>query len=320
MWCATAPDVSCAHPGDHAAMSLRNLTHFIEYGAVRAAMAAAGALPVPVLQRIGAGAGALAFDVFRVRRGVSVENIQRALGVSRGEAVRIARRAYRNLGRYMLEFSAFAHLRPEQVLELVTFDGFENLTEALSRGRGIVFVTGHFGDWELLGAAMAARGIPMDALVGEQANGRVDDVMNDLRRRQGLGIITRSVALRKVLQALGGNRMVAMLADQDARSQGIMVDFLGRPASTVRGPAVFAVKRGSPIVTGFIHREGNRHRAVINPPLDPPDLPEDEAVRWLTQAHADALAAAIREHPDEYFWPHRRWKTKPPTTAVVTTG
>ncbi len=291
-------------------MSFRKLQHSIEYGSVRAVMAAAGALPISVSQRIGAGAGALAFDVFRVRRQVSVDNIERALGVTRREAERIARRAYRNLGRGMFEFSAFAHLRPEQVLEMVTFDGFEHLTDALSRGRGIVFVTGHFGNWEMLGAAMSARGIPIDYLVGEQANGRVDAVMNNLRRREGIGIITRSVALRRVLQALGGNRMVAMLADQDARSQGIMVDFLGRPASTVRGPAVFAVKRGSPIVTGFIHREGTRHRAVINPPIDPPDLPEDEAVRWLTQAHADALAAAIREHPDEYFWPHRRWKTR----------
>ena len=72
---------------------------------------------------------------------------------------------------------------------------------------------------------------------------------------------------------------------------------------------MFAIRRACPLVTGFIHREGTRHRAVINPPLYPPDLSQEEAVRFLTQAHANALADHIRTYPDEYFWPHRRWKT-----------
>ena len=291
-------------------MSTRTIQHSIEYAAVRGALAAAGALPITAAQRVGAAAGTLAFDVFRLRRAVSVDNIAQALGVSHAEAVRIARRAYRNLGRSLLEFSAFARITRAGMRDLVACEGLEHLHGALEGGRGVVFVTGHHGNWELMGALLAAYGFPTDFLVGQQANSRVDEVMNDIRRRQGVGLITRSVALRKVLQALKENRVVALLADQDARSQGIMVDFLGRPASTVRGPALFAVRRGCPIVTGFIHRDGTRHRAVINPPLHPPDLPEEEAVRYLTQAHADALAAHIRAYPDEYFWPHRRWKTK----------
>jgi KDO2-lipid IV(A) lauroyltransferase len=199
----------------------------------------------------------------------------------------------------MFEFSAFASLTPARVRDLVTLDGIEHLNRALARGRGVVFVTGHYGNWELFGAAIAANGIPIDFLVGEQTNRRVDDVMNELRRRQGIGIITRAMALRKVLQALTANHMVAMLADQDARRQGIMVDFLGRPASTVRGPAVFALRRQSPLVTGFVHREGTRHRAVFNPPIDPAELPdglaEEEAIRRLTQAHADSLAKGSAE-------------------------
>ncbi len=274
-------------------------------------MAAAGTLPIPVLQHIGAGAGALAFDVFRVRRGVTVDNIERALGVTRAEAVRIGRAAYRNLGRAMFEFAAFARLTRENVRDLVSLDGMEHLRDVREHGRGAVFVTGHHGSWELLGAVMAANGFPVDYLVGQQSNERVDEVMNELRGKLGSGIIRRTMALKKVLQTLGDNRIVAMLADQDARSQGIMVDFLGRPASTVRGPALFAVRRQCPLVTGFIHREGSRHRACINPPLyPPPGVPEEEAVHYLTQGHADALAAHIRAYPEEYFWPHRRWKTK----------
>ncbi len=291
-------------------MTVRGFRHAVEYTAVRGALGAAGSLPIAAAQRLGACAGSLAFDGFRVRRGVSVENIEKALGVPRADAVRIARRSYRNLGRAMLEFCAFARLTRAQVIDLVSVSGLEHLERVRDEGHGAVFVTGHHGNWELLGATIAARGFKMDFLVGEQANSRVDDVMNDLRRAQGIGIISRAVALRKVLQALSQNHIVALLADQDARRQGIMVDFLGRPASTVRGPALFAIRRRCPIVTGFIYREGKRHRAVINPPEYPPDLPEDEAVAHLTRHHADALARHIRAHPDEYFWPHRRWKTR----------
>ena len=291
-------------------MSARSLQHSIEYAAVRGAMAAAAALPLAAAQNIGAGAGALAFDVFRVRREVTVDNIERALGVPRAEAVRIGRRAYHNLGRSLFEFAAFARFTREDVQELVAIEGAEHLHAALAKGRGMVFVTGHHGNWELVGAALTVLGLPTDFLIGQQANGRVDEVMNGLRSRQGVGLITRQLALRKVMQSLAANRIVALLADQDARSQGIMVDFLGRPASTVRGPALFAVRRGCPLCTGFIHREGRRHRVVFNPPFYPPDLPEEDAVRELTQAHAEALARQIRAYPDEYFWPHRRWKTK----------
>jgi KDO2-lipid IV(A) lauroyltransferase len=131
-----------------------------------------------------------------------------------------------------------------------------------------------------------------------------------LRRRQGIGIITRSVALRKVLQALHEQQFIAMLPDQDARKGGIIVDFLGRPASTVRGPAMFAIRRGCGIVPTFITRKGTRHVITAEPPLYPNPLGnEDEVVRDFTQRFTDRITARVRTHPDEYFWPHRRWKT-----------
>ncbi|HEX5131589.1 MAG TPA: lysophospholipid acyltransferase family protein [Candidatus Krumholzibacteria bacterium] len=288
----------------------KKIQHQIEYAAVRGALGLAGALPVTAGQRVGAVLGSVAFDVFRIRRRLSVENIAGALGVSRAEATRIGRRAYRNFGRSLLEFAAFGKLLPADLKALISITGLEHLERVRAEGRGAVFVTGHHGNWELMGLSMSLFGFATDFIVGEQANARVDDVINALRARQGVGLIHRGLALRKVLQALAANRLVALLADQDARRQGIMVEFLGRPASTVRGPALFAIRRGCPIVTGFIHREGTRHRVAINPPIYPPDLPEEEAVRFLTQAHADALATHIHAYPDEYFWPHRRWKTK----------
>ena len=289
---------------------LRELRFAIEYAAVRGALWMAGALPIGVARAFGAATGSLAW-VLGVRREVCLDNITKALGVSRSEASRIMRSSYQNFGRSLMEFAAFRRWSGPDLLKHVEFDGVENFEAALARGKGAVCVGGHIGNWELMAASIGRRGFPMNLLVGQQTNSRVDDVMNELRRSQEVGIITRTSALRKVLQALRANELVALLADQDARKGGVMVEFLGRPASTVRGPALFAVRSGSPIIPILIHRENGRHRVRAEAPIwADPSLDEDAAILELTRRHADALARHVRAHPDEYFWPHRRWKTQ----------
>ncbi|HBZ00685.1 MAG TPA: lipid A biosynthesis acyltransferase, partial [candidate division Zixibacteria bacterium] len=107
-------------------------------------------------------------------------------------------------------------------------------------GKGAVLVTGHFGSWELMGAYVAQHGWPIDYLVGEQHNLKVNKLMNDHRTMFGIGLIELGVAARGVIKAVREGRMVAMLSDQDAGSDGVIVEFLGRPASTPKGPAAFA--------------------------------------------------------------------------------
>lgn len=287
----------------------RQIRHAVEYGAVRLTLGMAGTLPIGVARAIGASLGTLAFAL-RIRREVSVENIVRALGVSPREATRIARRSYENLGRGFMDFAAFKRWSRDEFLSQVTIEGAEFLSAARKAGHGAVIVASHFGSWEMGGAAMPALGFPTSFVVGEQSNARVDEVTNDLRRAQGSGIITRASALKKVLTALRRNELVGLLADQDARKGGIVVDFLGRPASTVRGPALFAIRARCPIIPLTVHREGKRHRVVFDAPLWPDPAQDEEAsVLQLTRGYSDVLSRRIREHPDEYFWPHRRWKS-----------
>ena len=292
----------------------KRFRHALEVAGVRAALWIAGRLPLGAACAVGAGIGTLAYAV-GIRRRVAVENVRRVLDgdAKRGVATAIARRSYANLGRSLMEYSAFARLTPEDIRGLVRFEHAEHLDRALGAGRGAVLFTGHYGNWELLGAAIAERGYPIHFLVGEQTNARVDDVMNDLRRRQGIGIISRSVALKKVLRALKDNQFVALLADQNVRTGGVFVDFLGSPASTARGPAMFAVKQGCPIIAVFIRRgRDGRHVASFEASLvADPTLEGDDAIRDLTQRYTDLLARAIRREPAEYFWAHRRWKTQP---------
>lgn len=295
------------------AARFRKTRQAVEYAAVRAALSLVGRIPIDASQRIGAAIGVAAFDLVRARRTTSIDNIRASLGVARGEATRIARASYANSGRCLMEFAAFAHMTPPEILDLVSIEGLENFERVRDEGKGGVIVSAHLGNFELITAGLAAAGYAVYGLVGQQSNSRVDDVMNDLRRKQNVGIITRAAALRKVLQVLSEGGMIAMLPDQDARKLGIMVEFLGRPASTVRGPALFAIRRGCAILPAFVTRTGTRHVLTLETPLyADPTGDEDERVRDLTQRYTDRFTARIRLRPDEYFWPHRRWKTKAP--------
>ena len=293
------------------AKSWREIRQSLEYAAVCGALALAARLPIDAGQRVGAAVGRFAFDVVRMRRAVSIDNIVKSLGVSEKEATRIARASYMNSGRCLLEFSAFARLSPAEILDLVAIEGRENLQRVLAEGKGGIIAAAHLGNWELCGAALTAIGTPLSFLVGQQTNSRVDDVMNDLRRKQNIGIIKRNVALRGVMQALAANQIVAILPDQDARKNGIMIEFLGRPASTVKGPAIFAIRRKCAVLPVFIARQGTRHLMTIEPPLYAIEgADEDARVRDLTQRYTDRFSARVRQHPTEYFWGHRRWKTQ----------
>ena len=273
----------------------------------------ASVFPLWFLRPVGAALGWAAFSILRIRRRVALDNIRRAIGGSEQEVRGIARRSYMNLGRSMMEFAAFHRLSAGQIQRLVTVEGEQHFDEVAAAGRGAMLVTGHFGNWELIAAWMGRSRFPFNVLAGRQSNPRVNRILNRLREKQGSRIIHYQAGLRGVLRALDQKELVAVLADQDARRRGVFVDFMGRPASTMREPARLAVQLGCPIISGFIIRcLGGRHRAEILPPLWPAlDLPRDEAIVDLTQRFTAHLEAYVRKYPDQYFWAHRRWKTQP---------
>jgi KDO2-lipid IV(A) lauroyltransferase len=172
-------------------------------------------------------------------------------------------------------------------------------------------VAGHFGSWELMGAAVSQRGYPLDFLVGEQHNLLVDNLMNDYRRSMGIGIIKMGVAAKGIMKALKENRFVAMLSDQDAGSDGTVVEFFHRPASTPKGPAAFALKMDAPIIMAFIIRESKKKQRIVieKPMFGERTSDKEEDIRKLTQTYTQKLEEYIIKYPDHWFWPHRRWKS-----------
>lgn len=294
----------------------KRFRHRLELAGVRFLGKLPTLLPFRTAVKLGGLLGIVAFDVLRIRRGVTLDNIASAFGerYTAVEMRRIGRRSYVNFAKSMIEFASLERLEAGRLRGIVRIEGRKHLDAALEGGRGVVAVTGHFGSWELLGAAIVAHGYDVDFLVGEQSNRLVDDMMNDLRRAGGIGIIARGVAARGVFSSLKKNRIVALLSDQDARRAGIFVDFLGRPASTFQGAAQFALRMRSAIVCCCIVRQPDEsHVALFLPAIHvDPDAEREGEIRRLTEEHTRALGSLVELHPDHYFWAHKRWKTKPP--------
>lgn len=288
--------------------------HRLEYAAVRAVQAAICVLPGGAARELGAALGRLAFTS-GVRRKVVLGHLTRIFGEERStdELALIARRSYENFGRMVFEYARFPRLDDRAIADLVSVTGREHLDEALRDGRGGLLIAGHFGNWEMA-ATLAGMGYPLTFLVGEQHNTLVDGLMNRLREGLGVEIVPLTGSLLGVFRALRENRIVAMLSDQDAGRSGVFVDFLGSPASTPYGPGRLAARTRAPLMPGMAVRcSRGRHELVICPPVSPPPdgVDDDEAVRHYTQGYTAAFEEFIRRYPEQYFWMHRRWKTRP---------
>jgi len=296
------------------ASAAKRLRWSVEYAALGVVRGAARLLPRPWLSAAGRGLGRFAGQVLGLRRAVVLENLGHAFPELDDRQLReLAGRVYAQLGMSLVEFLRLGDLSPADLRECVRIEDEGRLDALRAAGRGALLTTGHFGNWEYLGAALAANGYPVSFLVKDQSNARVDRAQNEIRRRAGMGVIRQS-ALGQIVKAVRGGEFVGILPDQNAGGDGVFVDFMGRPASAARGLAWLAWRLDCPIVpVAIIRRPEGDHRAVFRDPIEPDPGAEEEAeVRRLTEAHTRALEAFVRAHPDHYFWVHRRWKTRPP--------
>jgi len=299
---------------------MRRLKHWLEYQGTRFLFFLAPILPWSWMLAAGGLLGKFTFSILRIRRRVTLENLAHAFPEkSAAELKNIARRAYENFGMMMLEYLRLPKLSPEELQRRISFamPAEQNPYEqALALGKGAICMTGHFGNWEYMGALVALMQYPMVYLYQEQNNPYVDALIRGIRTQMQMPSIPRGAALRGILKALREKKFVAILADQDAGSNGIFVDFLGRPASTGRGPAAFVLKTAAPIVFCVAIRQPGGHHRVEAELLtfefsENGAADDEEKLRQITEAWTKVLEKYIRQYPDHWFWMHRRWKTKP---------
>jgi KDO2-lipid IV(A) lauroyltransferase len=273
-------------------------------------------------ERLGASLGGLAHRL-GWRRRVVESQLAHSYPESGADWVRsTARSSYEHLGREWLGLPALVRGGVDEVRRRVDFaEGREALQAAFEEGRGVVVVSGHFGNWELAGSALAAFGFPVDAVWQRLKNERLSRFLEETRERLGMQLIERRNAWDRMMDSLTAGRVLAFVADQDARRSGVFVPFFGRLASTHRAPALLALRAGTPFFVGGAQRiEPRRYRAWTVRLEPPAGVDGKQQVLELTRMWTSELERRIRLSPEQYFWHHRRWKTVPPGTVAEAGG
>jgi len=289
---------------------------FAEYSLAVTLIKTFGILPRPVA-RLAAGILAwLGFHLARRQRHAGLHNLNLAFPeMTEAHRERILRGCFQNLGRLLVEFTHFPQLNKANIAQFVVHDGLDNYLEGLKRGRGVIFMTAHFGAWELSSFAHAVYGFPLKFIVRPIDNPRVEALISGYRTASGNVPIDRRSAGRDVLKALRQNEAVGILFDQNTtRSEGVFAEFFGIPAATTPAIALFALRTGAAVVPGFLiwDAELQKHRLRLDPPvqlIDTGDLDRD--VLENTRLFNKILEGYIRKYPDQWLWIHRRWKTRP---------
>jgi KDO2-lipid IV(A) lauroyltransferase len=222
-----------------------------------------------------------------------------------------ARRNFIHLGKSMLETLL---ITPQRLSAIAEFQGLENLRRALGQGKGVVYFTGHIGNWELSGGVVASQ-FPLSVVAAPLEPEEVNDLIVRLRNRIGMNIIlrTRPGAAKELIRVFKENRVLGLLIDQDTDVDGTFVDFMGRPAWTPTAAAQMAIKFNAPVVFGYVRREKNdRHTVVVEGPLELIRTGDQEKdIVANTALFTKKIEDCILRHPEQWVWMHRRWRRQP---------
>lgn len=296
----------------------RKRSAYMVYHAVRTFADAMSVIPLPAAILFGRAVGRIVRAVDARHRRVARENLDRSYGdsLSAAQKEEIIRSVYRHLGIMLIELiRAPRIIRRGRWRERLQVVGEENARAAAALGKGVIFVSGHLGNWEFMGVGMTLLGFPLHTIYRPLDNALLDGYLRRERTRFGQKIFPRDSSVLSLMRILRRGGFLGVLVDQNQKEGGVFVDFFGRKASTVRGVAALHRRTGAPIVTGYIRREPGsfRHRLLVDRPIwcERTDDAEED-VRRVTQEFTSRLEGYVRDVPGQWLWLHRRWRTRPP--------
>jgi len=296
------------------------MKHRLEYLIVRMLIAVVRFMPGVLVRACGTVLGLTFYFVDRAHRRIAERNLATAFP-ARPEAERraIARAAFAHFGRLLFELLQFATLSPDEMRARVEVDGEDRSRLAYAQGKGVLFVTGHFGFWELQAMVHAVQVEPVAILARALDNPYLNGLLEDIRQRTGNTVVYRRGTIRRVMRTLHAGHGVAVLIDQHIVTRdAIYVDFFERPAATTSAVAALALRTGAPVVPVFALPLGRgRYRMIYEHPVEPPRADSAEAIREFTQRCTDVLEMYVRRHPELWLWMHRRWRDDGPATLEV---
>ena len=271
-------------------------------------------LPLRWSMKAGEILGLLLFSLWGSRRRIAVENLEEsvscgALSVPE-PAEKIIRDNFKNLGRSFIEVIRIYYGSGKPILDSVVMEGVENYNAAKSKNRGVLIITGHCGNWELMALTSGMKYSDVSLVARPINNPFLNTLIEKVRRRYGNRVIYKKGALKPIMQALKKNGVVGILMDQAViPDEGYVIDFLGRGAWTTKMPALIARKTGAAVLPAFIHRTEKGHKITIYPEIElSPGDDMENAVKEDTVNFSRFIEEYIKEHPSEWLWIHRRWK------------
>ncbi len=273
-------------------------------------------IPLSVGQFMGKMVGSVFAVIPSKRAAVSLDNIQKSFGDSMegAEGRKLNRRVLIHFGEMFFEIPHIMRLNQRNLSKYVVFDQEENYLRAMEKGKGVFVLTAHFGNWELMSAAVSIHFGPGAVLVRPIDFHPLDRLINELRSRFGTETISKDRAMRRVMATIKANKNVGILLDQNVDwYEGVFVDFLGRQACTNKGLALLALKTNAPVIPTFsVKQSDGRYRIIFGEEVKlirTGDKTKD--VEDNTALFTGVIESYIRKYPDQWFWFHQRWKTKP---------
>jgi Kdo2-lipid IVA lauroyltransferase/acyltransferase len=294
----------------------------LEYAAAWPFIKILGAMPRPLSRAFAIGISQVVYLLhFRLRQ-VGMRNLAMVFPEkSEAERARILRGVFASLGRQLAELCQFPKYTPENIDEVVTYDGLENYERAYARGKGVLFLTAHFGGWELSAFAHSLYGHWLHIVMRPMDNQYLDQLLQNYRTMHGNKTVAKDDFVRGLLAAMKAGETVGILMDTNMTPpQGIFVDFFGIPACTASGLARIALRTDAAVVPGFTIWDPalRKYRLRFDPALElirSGDLEADIAAN--TQLFTRVIEDYVRKYPDQWLWVHRRWKTRPEGQAPL---
>ena len=275
--------------------------------------------PRSFLLFIGRGLGKFAYHIFPSERKKALTHLNIAYPEkTESEINEITRNVFKHIGMNFMELIWLPRLKKNNIDKYVEFIGLEHLDKARSPSKPTIIITGHIGNWELLAAAASIKGYSAAVIATKQRDDWINRKISNIRAKWNVHTIWRNggQSSREILSVMKNNGVLALLMDQDTKAESVFVDFFGHKAFTPSGPAALSLRFNSEVISAYIHRNGNRNHKITfknAEPLQPTGDREKDIVD-RTQQFTKIIEGAINEHPEQWVWMHKRWKTQNPNS------
>jgi KDO2-lipid IV(A) lauroyltransferase len=267
-----------------------------------------------IAQFFGKGLVIVLFYFIRFRKKLVLTNMGLCFPEkSKKEVNKIAKSTYKTFIRVFIDMFFISKMANEEVEKRLVYDK-DMIDKTLSKGKGLVLLSAHYGNWELSALGFAKK-YPVALIVAKQSNDFIETMIEGFRRKEGFNVLTfqrdAKMAFREIIKVLRKNQVLAILGDQDAGDKGIFLPFMGRVASTAKGPAFFALRAGSPIITAFgVYQKDGSMKMKLEELQMPNSGDEEKDIEIINRIYNTRLEQVIKENPDQWFWFHRRWNTR----------